>query len=60
MVNPFRIDLILGDVENLLRETNHRLENIEKLLEFLLLPPELKDYKRGEALRRKKLDDQPL
>ena len=57
MVNPFRIDLILGDVENLLRETNHRLENIEKLLEFLLLPPELKDYKRGEALRRKKLDD---
>jgi hypothetical protein len=55
MVNPFRIDLILGDVEDLLRETNHKLENIEKLLEFLLLPPELKEYKKGEALRRKKL-----
>jgi len=57
MANPFRIDLILGDVEDLLRETNHKLENIEKLLEFLLLPPELKEYRKGEELRRKKLDE---
>jgi len=53
----FKVDFILGDIEDLLRITNQKLENIEKLLEFLLLPPELKDYKKGQEMRRKKLSD---
>ena len=53
----FKVDFILGDIEDLLRITNQKLENIEKLLEFLLLPPELRDYKKGQEMRRKKLSD---
>ena len=53
----FKVDFILGDIEDLLRITNQKLENIEKLLEFLLLPPELRDYKKGHEMRRKKLSD---
>ena len=53
----FKVDFILGDIEYLLKITNQKLENIEKLLEFLLLPPELKDYKKGQEMRRKKLSD---
>tara|TARA_B100001179_G_scaffold148808_1_gene108045 strand:- start:254 stop:430 length:177 start_codon:yes stop_codon:yes gene_type:complete len=54
----FKVDFILGDIEDLLRITNQKLENIEKLLEFLLLPPELRDYKKGQEMRRKKLSDE--
>ena len=53
----FKVDFILGDIEDLLKITNQKLENIEKLLEFLLLPPELRDYKRGHEMKRKKLSD---
>jgi len=53
----FKVDFILGDIEDLLKITNQKLENIETLLEFLLLPPELKDYKKGQEMRRKKLSD---
>jgi hypothetical protein len=53
----FKVDFVLGDIEDLLKITNEKLENIEKLLEFLLLPPELKDYKKGQEMRRKKLSD---
>jgi len=52
----FKIDFILGDIEDLLRVTNHRLESIEILLEFLMLPPDLKDYKKGREMRRQKLN----
>ena len=54
----FKVDFILGDIEDLLKITNQKLENIEKLLEFLLLPPELRDYKKGQEMRRKKLSDE--
>ena len=54
----FKVDFILGDIEDLLRTTNQKLENIETLLEFLLLPPELRDYKKGQEMRRKKLSDE--
>ena len=54
----FKVDFILGDIEDLLKTTNQKLENIEKLLEFLLLPPELRDYKKGQEMRRKKLSDE--
>ena len=53
----FKVDFILGDIEDLLRITNQKLENIETLLEFLLLPPELRDYKKGQEMKRKKLSD---
>ena len=53
----FKVDFILGDIEDLLKITNQKLENIEKLLEFLLLPPELRDYKKGQEMKRKKLSD---
>lgn len=53
----FKVDFVLGDIEDLLKITNEKLENIEKLLEFLLLPPELKDYKKGQEMKRKKLSD---
>ena len=53
----FKVDFILGDIEDLLKITNQKLENIETLLEFLLLPPELRDYKKGQEMRRKKLSD---
>ena len=53
----FKVDFILGDIEDLLRVTNQKLENIETLLEFLLLPPELRDYKKGQEMKRKKLSD---
>ena len=53
----FKVDFVLGDIEELLKITNQKLENIETLLEFLLLPPELKDYKKGQEMRRKKLSD---
>ena len=43
-------DFILGDVEELLKETNRKLGNIEKLLEFLLSPPDLALYKKGMNL----------
>ena len=47
-------DFILGEVEDLLKETNRKLGNIEKLLEFLLSPPDLAAYKKGMSL-----DDMP-
>ena len=54
----FKVDFVLGDIEELLKITNQKLENIETLLEFLLLPPELRDYKKGQEMRRKKLSDE--
>jgi len=56
MKSPFKIDFIFEEIEDLLRMTNHRLENIEILLEFLMLPPDLREYKKGEEMRRKKLN----
>ena len=60
MKSPFKIDFIFEEIEDLLRETNKRLGNIEKLLEFLLSPPDLAAYKKGMSLDdvpRKSLND---
>ena len=58
----FKIDFVLGDIEDLLRITNKKLENIEKLLEFLMLPPDVVKYHkwRGDVndIPRKKLSDE--
>ena len=57
----FKIDFILGDVEDLLKETNQKLSNIEKLLEFLMLPPDLVKYNKWKGdvndMPHKKLSD---
>lgn len=42
------IELSIGNVEDLLIETNKTLKNIEKLMEFLLTPPDLKKYMKNK------------
>jgi len=36
-----------NEIVRLLKETNKRLSNMERLLEFLLSPPDLAQYKKG-------------
>jgi len=50
-----------SEIVRLLTETNQRLSNMERLLEFLLSPPDLKKYKKGQSfddLPRKPFSDQ--
>ena len=57
----FKVDFILGDIEELLKITNQKLENIEKLLEFIMIPPDLVKYHdwKGDVndMPRKKIND---
>jgi len=46
-------ELILGDVEKKLDTISETLENIEKLLELLLTPPDLKEYEEWKLSKRK-------
>ena len=49
-----------NEIINLLKETNVRLKNLERLLEFTLSPPDLAKYKAGMSLDdipRKKLSE---
>ena len=50
MKSPFKIDFIFEEIEDLLKITNQRLANIERLLEFTLSPPDLAKYKKGMSL----------
>ena len=55
-----KFDLMLGDTEELLKEVVHKLSNIERLLEFLLSPPDLAKYKKGmdfDDIPRKSIND---
>jgi len=48
------------EIISLLKETNKRLKNLERLLEFTLSPPDLAKYKKGMSLDdipRKKISD---
>ena len=50
-----------NEIVNLLKETNTKLSNIEKLMEFLLSPPDLIKYKKGlrfDDIPRKSFTDQ--
>ena len=50
-----------NEIINLLKETNVRLKNLERLLEFTLSPPDLAKYKEGmsfDDIPRRKLNDQ--
>jgi len=62
MKSPFKIDFIFEEIEDLLRETNKRLGNIEKLLEFIMLPPDLVKYHKWKGdvndIPRTKLNDE--
>lgn len=57
-----KFDFVLGEVEDLLKITNFRLENIEILLEFLLIPPDLKKYmiEKKERIKKYELSDDYL
>jgi len=49
-----------NEIIELLKETNIRLRNLERLLEFTLSPPDLANYKKGMSLDeipRKKISD---
>ena len=50
-----------NEIVELLKQTNVRLRNLERLLEFTLSPPDLVNYKKGMSLDeipRKKFNDQ--
>ena len=46
-------ELLLGDVESLLKDIDGKLSNIEKLHEFHLTPRDLKEYKEWKLSKRK-------
>jgi hypothetical protein len=45
------IEISIGNVEELLVETNDKLSNIELLLEFLLTPPDLVEYMKQKKAK---------
>lgn len=50
-----KIDLFLGDVEDKLDIINGNLVDLKVLLELLLTPPDLKEYKKYKLSKRQKL-----
>ena len=52
-----KFDLLLGDVEDKLDSIDSNLEDIKKLLELLLTPPDLKEYEKWKLEKRKGLSD---
>jgi hypothetical protein len=53
-----KFDFVLGEVEELLEDTNIKLSNIEMLLEMILTPPDLIEYmKKKKHIKRKTNDD---
>ncbi len=45
------------EIVDQLHEINDRLDDITVLLQFLLTPPDLKNYKKGKEMKRKKIKD---
>jgi hypothetical protein len=52
-----KIDLFLGDVEDKLDIVNSNLEDLKTLLELLLTPPDLKEYKNYKLTKRQRLSE---
>ena len=53
-----KFDFILGEVEELLEDTNVKLSNIEMLLEMILTAPDLVAYmKKKKHIKKKTIDD---
>jgi hypothetical protein len=51
-----KIDLFLGDVEEKLDSIDNNLQDLKKLLELLLTPPDLKEYEKYKLEKRQGLD----
>ena len=45
------------EIVDQLHEINDRVDDITVLLQFLLTPPDLKNYKKGKEMKRKKIKD---
>ena len=45
------------EIVDQLHEINDRLDDITVLLQFLLTPPDLKNYKKDKEMKRKKIKD---
>ena len=50
------LDVHLGEVEEKLDKITEQLGSIQKLLELLLTPPDLKEYEQWKLKKRKGLD----
>ena len=50
-------EIILGEVEKKLDGISSTLNNIEKLLELLLTPPDLLEYNKWKLTKRKGISD---
>ena len=49
-----KFDFVLGEVEELLEDTNIKLSNIEMLLEMILTPPDLVAYMKKKKYKKRK------
>ena len=52
-----KFDFVLGEVEELLEDTNIKLSNIEMLLEMILTPPDLVEYMKKKKHKKNKTSD---
>jgi len=52
-----KFDFVLGEVEELLEDTNIKLSNIEMLLEMILTPPDLIEYMKKKKYKKSKTSD---
>jgi hypothetical protein len=52
-----KFDFVLGEVEELLEDTNIKLSNIEMLLEMILTPPDLIEYMKKKKYKKRKTND---
>jgi hypothetical protein len=52
-----KFDFVLGEVEELLEDTNIKLSNIEMLLEMILTPPDLVEYMKKKKYKKSKTSD---
>ena len=52
-----KFDFVLGEVEELLEDTNIKLSNIEILLEMILTPPDLVEYMKKKKHKKSKTSD---
>ena len=52
-----KFDFVLGEVEELLEDTNIKLSNIEMLLEMILTPPDLIAYMKKKKYKKRKTND---
>ena len=52
-----KFDFVLGEVEELLEDTNIKLSNIEMLLEMILTPPHESPHMKKKKYKKRKTND---